>query len=303
MPIIKCEDFMGRKKDISQVNDYHAVYESLWNMWYTRIYNMSLSSITWEGNEYYPEWNIPERFLVNKGMCAAFMDDILGFMFLPCNPSNSMNAAGIPSSFTAYGYNDYIKEGLVHGENAVIIRNNPMGIPEIQVINNYVRRLTEIQITQQVNLNANKTPLAMIVPEDQKNTAQNYYSQFSLGKPLLFGNDGMSNVIPSAIITGAPYIVDKLSQELRTVWAELLTYLGTPGMDLQKSERLLQDEIAQAMGGAMACRTARMLQRKKAAELIEKLFGKILNPVYSVDIESVPAFLNQDTEDDEEYEE
>lgn len=288
---------------ISQVpqkgaQEYQNTYISLYNQWYIRLKNMLISSIVWENQNFYPEFSIPEKWLCTQGEVICFWDEVADrFCILPCVGSASMNLAGVPSEYTAYGMDGYTRTGLRHGENAVVILNNPMGTPENKVIRNYTFRLTEIQITQQVNLNANKTPISLVVPEDLKLTAKNYYEKFNMGEPLILGNSNLNQVQPKAILTGAPYMVADLSQELRTVWAEWLTYCGTPGMDLQKSERLLQDEIAQAMGGAMACRAQRMNQRRLGAKMVNDLFGIELNPVFSVDAEPVPTFLQHDNPD------
>ena len=295
-----------QKKDYNKIsevpqngaNDYQITYISLYNQWYIRLKNMLISSIVWENQSFYPEFSVPEKWLCTEGQVICFKDEVADrFCILPCIGSSSMNLAGVPSEYEAYGMDGYTRRGLRHGDNAVVILNNPMGTPENKVIRNFAYRLTEIQITQQVNLNANKTPTSLVVPEDLKLTAKNYYEKFTMGAPLIMGNSNLNQVQPKAILTGAPYMVGDLSQELRTVWAEWLTYCGTPGMDLQKAERLLQDEIAQAMGGAMACRAQRMNQRRLAADMVNKIFGLNLKPVFSVDVEPVPTFLQHDDSD------
>lgn len=275
------------------MKDYQRTYISVYNQWYVRLKNMIISSIDWVGQPFYPEFSIPEKWLVNEGQVICFWEDVVDrLVILPCVPANSLNLAGVPSTYTAYGLDGSVYQDLRHGENAVVILNNPMGTPENQILSNYAYRLTEIQISQQVNLNANKTPTTLVVPEELKLTAQNYYEKFTMGEPLIMGNNNLNRIEPKALLTGAPYLVGELSQEIRTVWAEWLTYIGTPGMDLQKSERLLQDEIAQAMGGAMACRAQRMQLRRKGAKMVKSMFGVTMRPVFSVDLEPLPAYLN-----------
>lgn len=290
---------MAKQKPKKLVDaDYHAVYAFLYAQWYDRLYNMLLTSITWMGeNTLFSSYSIPERWLCNNGMCVAFQDDAMGFLMLPCTAASSLDVYGYPSSYQAYGMNGYIRDGLIHGENAVVIFNNPQQLPETKILDNYAYRLTEIQITNQCNLNANKTPLGVFVPEELKLSAENAYQQFTLGKPVILGGNNLSTIIPHAINTGANFLVPELSLELRTVWAEWLTYIGVPAMDLNKSERLLKDEIAQAMGGAIACRSARMKTRRAAAQMIEDVLGVEMYPVFSSDIEPVPQFLLQNGTD------
>lgn len=296
---------MGRKRRQSLPSDnkdYIEYYNTVYNLWLRLMYNMAYTSIIWRGQPFYPEACVPERWLIDQGFCVAFVDDVLGFMLLPANPSSSLNPVGMPSEYQAYSQNGGVFNHLVPDQNCVLICGNASCTPEINIIRNYALRMTERQIAQTVNLNANKTPTTIITPDELRLTAENLYNGYNLGKPVIIGNDNLDLIKVQAIATGAPFIVDALSIEMRAVWSEFLTWLGVPSMDVSKRERLLKDEVAQAMGGAVACRAARMPLRRIAADKILEMFGIDMQPEYAVDIEPTPD-LSADAPEDIEIEE
>ena len=73
--------------------------------------------------------------------------------------------------------------------------------------------------------------------------------------------------------TDAPYVADKLYEQKNLLWNEALTYLGISNVSYQKKERLVSDEVSRNMGGTIASRYARLNERQKACELINKMFG------------------------------
>ena len=296
---------MGRKKPALPTNSkaYIDMYDGIFRLWLRRMYNMAYTSIIWLNQPYYPEACVPERWLIDQGFCVAFRDDITGdFKILPANPSKSLNEVGYPAEYQAYSQNGAVYNHLVPNQNCVLICANASCTPEIGIIRDFAARMAERQIAQTVNLNANKTPVTIIAPDELRLTAENLYNGYNLGKPAVIGNDNLDLIKFQALNTGAPFLVDALSIEMRSVWSEFLTWLGVPSMDVSKRERLLKDEVAQAMGGAVGCRVSRMPFRRMAADKILKMFGIDVKPEYGVDVEPTPD-LSADTPEDIEIEE
>lgn len=279
-------------------DDYQSRYLYLYALWLDRLKTMAQSAIKWTGTDFYEEYFVPEKFLVDYGICLAAHDEVLGFYILPCVGSKSLNAIGMPSRYRANSLNGWVSEELTPNENCVIIMNNSLMLPDNMMISNFAERLTNIQITQTINLNSNKTPVGLRVNRDQLLTATNKFNQISMGKPVIFENDELEQVKFEAIMPQIPFLVPELSLEMRGVWAEWLTYLGIPSMDITKRERMLKDEIAQVLGGAMAARSARLMQRKQAAEKINKLFDKNITVDYDVDFQPLPEWLSGDDKEE-----
>lgn len=281
-----------KQNPLSYSNNYIENYYVTKNIWRARLYQMAQTCITWKGIADKYSKPIIETFLINHGMAAVFKDENISdeLICLPCCGEDSMNIYGIPCTFQAWGQNGYIRHDLVEGVNCVIIRNTPNDSPSTKIIEYYSERLTELSLTWVSNLKATKHPVGITARKEQALSVQNAMEQVELGKPYIFLNEGFDlNEMLSSINTGAPFLLDKLSEQIAVLWSEWLTYLGVPSMNIQKQERLLKDEVAQMMGGAIACRTPRMETRREAVENIHKLFNKTdVQCWYTIDKEPIP---------------
>lgn len=294
---------MKRKIDYSnQQAMYMAKYNNIYNIWMDRLKEIVITSIEWEGDTFYPEFSAIEKFLFTNGRCVAFMDFDYGFMILPATGSATLNPIGEPSEYMAYSMNGATFNGLKPDRDCVVILNNLYGFPGQNICSNYAERLTEIMITWMCNLNANKTPLTIAADEDDFLTVENYIQSFTLGVPMILLKNRLANFTPTSVRTDAPFIAPELTMELRSVWSEFLTYVGIPSMDINKNERLLKDEISQAMGGAIACRVPRMKPRRAAAKKIEQMFGIKMNPIFAIDNVDLPKYISRDGEEEPDKE-
>ena len=70
-------------------------------------------------------------------------------------------------------------------------------------------------------------------------TLKNLYMKYDGNQPFIFGdrNDLNPNSI-QALVTGAPYVADKLYELKQNIWNEVLTFLGVPNVQMNKKERL-----------------------------------------------------------------
>ena len=90
----------------------------------------------------------------------------------------------------------------------------------------FALRLYEAERTADVNIKAQKTPVLILVDENQRLTFENMYSQFDGNKPAIFGdknNVGLENF--SVLKTDAPFIADKVMDYKKEIWNEALTFL------------------------------------------------------------------------------
>jgi hypothetical protein len=55
--------------------------------------------------------------------------------------------------------------------------------------------------------------------------------------------------------------------------SEAMTYLGVEGVDTDKKERLIGQEVLRGMGDVEAMRFTRLVERQKAADEINQKFG------------------------------
>ena len=157
-------------------------------------------------------------------------------------------------------------------------------------VENYAKRLYNLDRTIDVNANAQKTPILITCEETQRLTLKNLYMQYEGNEPVIFGDKNLNPNSLKVLTTGSPYIADKLYTLKTQLWNEALTYLGISNVNIQKKERLVTDEVIRNQGGTIASRYSRLNARKKACEEINKMFG------LNIDVEYREDFREADNE-------
>ena len=260
------------KKQTAQF--YDSLFDALsyQSFYRDRLTDIALSCVKWN--------NLPEeidpRFLewclFYDGMAIFFKDDITEkFVCIQVMPSGQFNMYRIPKERTAYAVNGYQNSDL-NEHNSVIIYNNLLRKPSVQDIEIYAKKLTNIDLTLNVNVNAQKTPIAIICDETQRLTFQQLYQNYAGNMPFIFGDKGLNLDNVKSINTQADYKGEELNKLKTDIWNEALTYLGVSNVQYQKKERINTEEINRSMGGAFASRRSRIKARQNAVEEINKMF-------------------------------
>lgn len=236
-----------------------------------RLLSLSISIFKWENLPTTCDERFLELQLMNKGYCLFFEDEILGYLCLPCMIGGQLDVYNIPVMRTAYASNGY--QNQKSKEDSVIIYNNMLHTNDYIMIENYARRLWELDQIIDINAKAQKTPLLISCDEKQRLTLKNLYQKYDGNQPFIFGDRSLTTGVIQAINTGAPYVADKL-YELRTnIYNEALTFIGVPNVTAEKKERMIRDEVQQLNGGTTSGRFSRLQAREEAASKINDMFG------------------------------
>lgn len=246
------------------------------------------------------EWqNLPDtvdvRFLelslFSTGMAIFFKDEELGYLALQTMIGGNLDVYNVPKIRRAYatnGFNMPLSE-----DNSVIIWNNMLRTNCLTDIELFARRLYECDRTIDVNIKAQKTPIAILCDENQRLTMKNMYAKYDGNEPFIFGAKDLDIKKIQAITTGAPFVADKIMQAKIQIWNEAMTYLGISNVNFQKKERLVTDEVTRNMGSTVSSRYTRLEARKKACKDINKMFGLNVNVEYREDIQVVDDDENE----------
>lgn len=203
----------------------------------------------------------------------------------------------IPRSRTAYsvGY----QYPNLNEDNSVIIWNNMLRMPEYPRMMFYAQKLYEIDRTIDVNVKAQKTPVAILCDENERLTMRNVYEQYDGNQPFIYGSKDLDLSQLTVLKTDAPYVADKLQTLKNEVWNEALTCLGISNLNVQKKERLVSDEVTRNMGGTIASRHSRMDMRRQACDAINKMFGLNIEVEYREDFRELDdEFMIEDESGD-----
>lgn len=253
----------------------------------TRFSELALSVFKWEN---LPD-TVDERFLeltlYTDGQAVFFRDEVLGDLCLQCAVNGPFDVYRIPIRRRAYAVNGYQKN--LTNTDSVIIWNNKLHTntePDMRV---FARRLWDLDRTIEVNARAQKTPVMLQGPEEQRLTLINLYKEYDGNAPVICGDTNLNLEGFKSINTQAPFVGLDLYQLKTQIWNEALTYLGISNLTIQKKERVNTDEVARSMGGTLASRNARLEARKKAAEEINKMFDLDISVHFKEDLDSDEA--------------
>ena len=199
-----------------------------------------------------------EMCLYYKGQAALLKDKEYGFINTNCSSNGYINIYGLPSSLHCYSFEYQSDRKLYTGLNplltdkqkeqkeyqeAILVQNNFESIPTCGTMELFALRLYEAEQTAYVNIKAQKTPVVLVVDEQQRLMMENLYNQYDGNRPFIFGDKQQfdSNILKS-INTQAPYVADKLTEYKKEIWNEALTYLGINNILVDKKERIISDE-------------------------------------------------------------
>ena len=248
------------------------------------------------------EWvNLPEsmnaRYLEEclffEGKAALLKDELYGFINTKCASNGYLNIYGLPTSLNCYSYQYNAIRNLYTGlegtedKDCILVMNNWQMIPTTATIDLFCQRLAEAEMTASVNIKAQKTPVLIVVDENQRLMMENLYAQYDGNRPFIFGdkNQLSENAIKS-ISTGASFIADKVMEYKKQIWNEALTFLGINTLQTEKKERLITDEAASNNELINLNLQSMLIPRQEAAKQFNKLFGLTGDKAVSVRLRS-----------------
>lgn len=256
----------------------------------SRLSELAMSMFTWKN---LPE-SIDPRFLeytlFYEGVALFFHDDNLvvnntdeGYLALQVAIGGDLDVYRVPDYRRAYATNGYQKQRSA--KDSVLIWNNMLRMPEYGRMLFYANKLYEIDRTIEVNVKAQKTPVAILCDDKERLTMRNVYMQYDGNEPFIFGTKDLDLKQITVLKTDAPYVADKLQVLKDNIWSEAMMCLGIPNQSGEKKERLVANEAVLSQGGTLASRSSRLNMRMKACEEINKMFGLNIMVEYNKDLD------------------
>ena len=253
--------------------------------YYYRLTELSISMFEWVNLPETLDPRFLELVLFSDGMCVFFEDETLGYLALRTMIGGRLNVYQIPEMRTAYASNGYNRQ--LDGTNSVIIFNNLLHTNSLLDVEQFAKRLYELDRIVDVNTKAQKTPILISCNETQRLTMKNLYKQYDGNEPYIFGDKTINSDALKVLRTDAPYIADKIYTLKTQIWNEALTYLGISNINITKKERLITDEVTRNQGGVIASRYSRLEARRQACEQINKMFGLNISCNYREDFQTI----------------
>ena len=213
-----------------------------------------------------------ERYLFAEGKCVFFDDKEKGLMVASVTENGPVNNYDEPTTIRPFG-TGYTGPTLENNVNCVLIRNNDIMLPTSPTIQLYAYKLTNIDRTIDVNINAQKMPLIIKCSERQKTSLKQVITQRNDNEPVIFGDKELDTEAIDVLNTEAPIIFKDLELEKHMVWNEIMTILGINNANMDKKERLVDDEVQANNEQVEASFNIMLKARQQACKQINEMFG------------------------------
>lgn len=242
--------------------------------YFIRLMLISRSLFKWENlpNGLDEKWI--ERYLFCEGACLFYKDKRFGFMVAKIGETGALNYYDEPTTVRPYATN-YIYEGeeLTNNVNCVIIRNNDEMLPTAPTIQIYAYDLTNLKRTQDVNICSLKMPTIVRCSDKQKLSLKQTINQRNDNEPVIWADKNLDLNGVEVLDLKPTIVFDKLQIQKHAIWNECMTFLGINNANMEKRERLVDDEVQANNEQVKASEDVMLKARQEACKRINKMFG------------------------------
>lgn len=272
-------DTLPKTPNLNNVSN-NEFWDSLWNnqldyhRYFNRLIELSVSMFEWKGLPDTVDPRFMELALFTDGRAVFFRDEVMGYLCMRCNLIGMWDVYNTPLRRQAFASNGYNNSDL-NDENSVVIWNNFLRANSAGDVLLFAKRLYNLDMAIDVNVNAQKTPIIVRTSEKQRLTLKNLYAKYTGNEPFIFADESIDMKPLEVLKTDAPFIAADLYQLKSQIWNELLTYLGISNINVTKKERMITDEVTRNLGGTVASRYSRLEMRRRACDEINRMFPEL----------------------------
>lgn len=264
---------MSKKDNMLQVQ---LEEENFLNAWTTidylnRLKEYALNMFEWINLPKTVDARFIELVLFEEGKINFFEDKLIGFLALRVNESGKQNVYNEFDKKYIYANNGFSR--VRNLRNSVTIYNNYLRTPTYTTVNLYAIRLARVTRAIDLNIEAQKTPILITCPENQKLSLKNVYEQYKGNAPVIYTDSEFNLDSIKVLKTDAPFVVDKLTLYKHDIWNEVMTFLGVNNSNQDKKERLVANEVDANDEQIEQARFNMLDARKDACKKINDMFG------------------------------
>ena len=257
---------------------------------------IALNLFSWENLPPTIEERYIEKALFDKGLVCLVDDNNFGQIVVGCNYSQNMNIWGEPTEVITSGFN-YIKTFKIENtintnsiididysdvneiknnevESAIVCQNNDLYISTRKILEYYVNKLVEVELSTFTNIYLQKFPFLINTTKDNETTMRTLIDKVDKGEPYIMYNKKIADLTTAVDVfnLNVPFVADKLLQYRFETEREIYTLFGFNN-NFEKKERLLTDEV-NVNNDFINCNIDSMFKkRKEFAELMNVKYG------------------------------
>lgn len=263
--------------------------------WFYKLMNLALVRFEWKGLPPEIEPIFVEKSLFYNSIGAFVVDDVTGIpCFFNTNLTGDIDIYDFPEIRQTYASNGYWE--YYGKDNSVIVMDNPTMFPLCTTTWMYAERLNNLWRTIDMNIFAQRTPVVLACTQETRLSYDILSKKYESYVPIIKVADTLDLDKFKAINLDAPYVADKLQDQIRFTLAQYLTDLGYNNNSQQKKERLVSAETQGNNGEIEGSRNVGLISRRRCAKQCNKMFGWDVDVVFRSDLlDEFSAELRQDT--------
>lgn len=261
-----------RKNRNSQFNQSARRNTGTYIVWENYLKNIAITLFQWEGLPDTCDERFLELLLYNRGYALFFQDPVVErYLNLACTLNGEWDVYNLPVFRQAFATNDYTCDR--DNTNSVIIFNNWLHLPGWELTRCYAERIANIERAIDVNVSAQRTPIAIKASEEQRLSMLNFYMQYDGNTPFIFTGDNFPLENLEVINTQAPFVAGNLFQLKQFYVNEYLSLIGVENSNQDKKAQMTANEIGSNYGQVEVGRYNGLTARQQAADEINRMFG------------------------------
>lgn len=193
----------------------------------------------------------------------------------------------------------FIPTGLKEVDKDVVIGYAQRNRKPISLfVESYVERIVDVLMVIRTNLKTHKMPWLIVANPEDQNKLKTLFESLKQDEPELYIDSDSSDKV-KALVSGAPYIIDKLYQYVQCLENELREFLGFGNVGVgEKKEHLINSEVEANNAIIEANQNCLIDTIKEFFERCNNVFG--FN--YGISIKKVEVEEFEESEEEEDLE-
>lgn len=251
----------------------HQMYERV-------LTELSLNRFKWTNLPDSVDERYLEKTLMQKGKILWFWWEdphqrVQGrHLVQPFADIGTPNHYGNPTQFRVHNHGGIY--GTYTKHEATPIYGNYLRTPDHDIMRVYAQRLTELDVTIDVNTINMRHPRIIVMSDQSRLTMDNIDQQYQAGVPVIKVSANDPTQAYATLDLGAHHetIPGLLASKGKT-WNDALMMLGVPTVNQDKKERMITDEAETGKDQSEVIRNIALNSRKQACERINAIWPEL----------------------------
>lgn len=216
----------------------------LYMFYFTTLKNININLFKWENVPDTMDIRYLELTLFNNGIAGIINHENLGIINTKCVQSNKLNLYELATAYNCFSVVENYGTYDLNADDFILCMNNKLMLPNCYTIMMFAKRLYDLDSAIDTNIALQKFSAIALCDEKQRLTIENIMKKWQANIPLIIGDKSLNiDDMLKTINFNVDYVADKLYTIKEKILSDALTFLGINNIQMEKKERLTDDEV------------------------------------------------------------